>query len=224
MPKTGEAILKVDNENRALRHRLHCSQMEAESDFFLKCDLIMWTRSDLCVHTDFNKYDSSLDVAQIWFRLDLAASLNGALGWFSIPVLVPTHVLSELMIRHQQLPKYEFNPQVRVWPSRDQIPGCKLDPPDPPTLPSLLWTWVEQTFQTKFPTIPFTAAQHKHEKRLAAFIPTHPGAGGAADSSSSNTRLLVHRIPHNLFPLLLALFTSCIESHKFQINSFLFSV
>ena len=35
----------------------------------------------------------------------------------------------ELIIRHQQLPKSESNPQVRIWPSRDQSPGCRLDPP-----------------------------------------------------------------------------------------------
>ena len=34
-----------------------------------------------------------------------------------------------LVTRHQSLPKYESNPQVHVWPSRNQIPGCELAPP-----------------------------------------------------------------------------------------------
>ena len=115
-------------------------------------------------------------------------------GRLSIPVLVPTHVLTNLWY---VINSCQSTNSILKFTS-DQVetksPDVNLIRPDPPTLPSLLWTWLEQTFQTKLPTIPFTAAQHKHEKRLAAFIPTHPGAVGAADSSN-NTMLLVHCSP-----------------------------
>ena len=117
--------------------------------------------------------------------------------------------------------------------------------PDPPTLPSLLWRWLSPTSHRILPRMPFTASQHKHEKRPTALISTHPGAVGAVtaattqlcwcvhcspvcvDFSCSSTRsvnklfntttIIYSTISHKLFSPLLALYTNCIQSVNFRI-------
>ena len=49
------------------------------------------------------------------------------LGRFSIPVLVSTWRPRELM--SSAAAQVWIQSKVRIWPSRDQIPGCRLDPP-----------------------------------------------------------------------------------------------
>ena len=127
---------------------------------------VLWHHGDRCndkVYRNYTRSEPPMEQFSLrhWPILNTRTCLNSR----------PRELVNVISWCPSRVPILKFaSDQVQT-----KYPDVNLIRPDPPTLPSLLWSRLSSTFANKLPRMPFTVSQ-PYEKHLAAFIATHLAA------------------------------------------------